>query len=80
MKELYLERNEICDINVFERTNFQELNFLSLNENKINDIRVFEKIKLDNLEILDLRDNDIDKEENSLIIENLRNNINEFFD
>ena len=79
MKELYLDRNEIDDISVLEKVNFEELNCLCLNENKISNIKILDKIKFINLETLDLRDNDINEEENSSIIENLGKNINEFF-
>ena len=53
--------NEIEDIEIFEKVDFKNLEYLSLNGNKIKSIEVFSKVKFLNLERLDLENNQISR-------------------
>ena len=59
LKELYLSKNQISDIQVLERVNYKELQNLNLNANEISDIGVLEKVNFKQLKSLSLYHNQI---------------------
>ena len=72
LKELYLSGNEISDINILEKVNFKELKELNLSSNEISDINILEKVNFKELKVLYLSGNNLTKNENNLIINNLK--------
>ena len=65
---LYLNKNNIKNINILEKVNFKELKKLYFYNNNISDIKVLEKVKFEKLEELDLSHNKIDLTQNNSII------------
>ena len=90
LEQLGLNDNEISDIDIIEKVNFPELKGLYLHNNKISNIQSLQNIKssslfglfgnsiLNNLEKLYLYDNQIDKSNNSKILDYLELNIEDF--
>ena len=69
MEILNLVSNKISNIDILEKSNFQELKELNLSSNRISDIKVLEKVKFEKLEIIYLEENKIEKNKFSSIIE-----------
>ena len=59
LEKLFLNNNEILDINILEKSNFKELKELYLNNNNISDITILEKLNFEKLETLSLDNNKI---------------------
>ena len=59
LKCLYLDKNNIININVFLNVNMIHLESLNLSNNKINDISIFEKANFNQLKYLYLNNNNI---------------------
>ena len=72
---MHFSDNQISNINVLEKVNFQILKKLDLSKNNITNIKILEKVKFDKLEILNLRKNKISNKENEAIISKLKSKI-----
>ena len=78
LKKLDLSRNDLENIDILKNFNLTELKELNLECNKISDISVLEEIKFPSLHKLNIEHNKIDYEENSGIINILKNRIADF--
>ena len=72
---LYLNNNNITEINILEKVNFKELQTLDLSYNNISDINVFQKVEFNKLELLNLYNNEINQNKYHSLISNLKSRI-----
>ena len=79
MEILNLDWNKIININVLERVNFKNLKKLNLIENEISTLQVFQKAQFGKLENLNVYGNLFNKENESTIINSLKEKIKYFF-
>ena len=59
LKEIWLNNNDISDINILENYQYKKLEILYLQYNQLSDISIFEKVNFPNLKILNLDNNNI---------------------
>ena len=78
LKKLDLSQNQLENIDILKTLNLNELKELNLECNRISDISVLEEIKFPCLQKLYIGYNEIDKDENSELINMLKNRISDF--
>ena len=74
IKQLNLKNKNIGNkgLKILFKIEFQELGKLALNRDKISDINILEKVNFKELKELDLSSNNLSKNDNDLIINNLK--------
>ena len=75
---MYLNGNNICDIDILNKVDFKKLKVLYLNNNLIADIKVLERTNFNELNELNLKCNNIKDKDDSPVINFLRNTIKNF--